>query len=84
MARMAVLLAELPVRAAGSTLSRLRGSGLDAIAVAAWANRSGDADPVIGGGVESMTRAPLVMPKAATACSRSAELHDTPRSAGGW
>src|SRR4026209_1714590 len=66
-ARMAVLLAGLPVEVPGTTVNRLCGSGLDAVAIAARAVRAGDADLVIAGGVESMTRAPLVMPKAGTA-----------------
>ena len=76
-ARMAVLLADLPVQVPGGTINRLCGSGLDAVATAARAVRSGDADLVIAGGVESMTRAPFVQPKAAGAWSRSAEVFDT-------
>ena len=69
-ARMAALLAGLPVEVPGGTVNRLCGSGLDAVAIAARAVRAGDADLVIAGGVESMTRAPFVMPKAASAWSR--------------
>jgi len=76
-ARMATLLAGLPVSAPGGTVNRLCGSSLDAIAVASRAVRSGDADLVLAGGVESMSRAPFVMPKATSAFSRSAEIHDT-------
>ncbi len=76
-ARMAALLADLPVSAPGTTVNRLCGSSLDAIAIAARAVRSGDADLVLAGGVESMSRAPFVLPKATSAFSRSAEIHDT-------
>ena len=76
-ARMAVLLAGLPVDVPGTTVNRLCGSRLDAVAIAARAVRTGDADLVIAGGVESMTRAPFVMPKAGTALSRTAEIYDT-------
>jgi 3-oxoadipyl-CoA thiolase len=76
-ARMAVLLAGLPVGVPGGTLNRLCGSGLDAVGAAARAVRAGDADLVLAGGVESMSRAPFVMPKAETAFSRVAEVHDT-------
>jgi acetyl-CoA acyltransferase len=76
-ARMALLLAGLPDSVPGSTINRLCGSGMNAVAIAAWAIRSGDADFVIAGGVESMSRAPFVIPKAETAFSRSAEIHDT-------
>ncbi|UFN48703.1 3-oxoadipyl-CoA thiolase [Roseomonas sp. OT10] len=76
-ARMAVLLAGLPVVVPGSTLNRLCGSGLDAVGTAARMIRSGDAELVIAGGVESMTRAPFVMGKAATAFSRDAKVEDT-------
>ena len=58
-------------------MNRLCGSSLDAIAIAARAVRSGDADLVLAGGVESMSRAPFVMPKATSAFSRAAEIHDT-------
>jgi 3-oxoadipyl-CoA thiolase len=76
-ARMAALLAGLPVSAPGSTVNRLCGSGLDAIGSAARAIRAGDADLVLAGGVESMSRAPFVVAKAETAYSRSAEMADT-------
>jgi 3-oxoadipyl-CoA thiolase len=76
-ARMATLLAELPVQVPGGTHNRLCGSGLDALGSAARMIRAGDADLVVAGGVESMSRAPFVMPKAETAFSRTAEVHDT-------
>ncbi len=76
-ARMAALLAGLPVSVAGATVNRLCGSGLDAIAMAARAVRTGEAELVVAGGAESMSRAPFVIPKADTAFSRSAEIHDT-------
>ncbi len=76
-ARMAVLLAGLPVGISGTTLNRLCGSGLDAIGTAARAIRAGDAELMIAGGVESMTRAPFVTAKATEAFSRSAETFDT-------
>ena len=76
-ARMASLLAGLPDTVPGVTLNRLCASGLDAVGAAARAIRSGDIDVAIAGGVESMTRAPLVMGKAAEAWQRSAEIHDT-------
>lgn len=76
-ARMAALLAGLPVHVPATTLNRLCGSGLDAVGTAARAIRSGEVDLVIAGGVESMTRAPLVMGKAETAFQRSAEIYDT-------
>jgi acetyl-CoA C-acetyltransferase len=76
-ARMAALLASLPVELPGTTVNRLCGSGLDAVAIAARAVRTGEADLVIAGGVESMTRAPMVMPKAGAAWARTAEVFDT-------
>ncbi|ORE94156.1 beta-ketoadipyl CoA thiolase [Stappia sp. 22II-S9-Z10] len=76
-ARMAVLLAGLPDTVPGATINRLCGSGLDAIGIAARLVRSGDADVVLAGGVESMSRAPFVMGKADTAFSRNAEMYDT-------
>jgi acetyl-CoA C-acetyltransferase len=76
-ARMAALLADLPVEAPGSTINRLCGSGLDAVGMAARAIRAGDADLVIAGGVESMSRAPFVLPKPDAAFSRRAEIADT-------
>ena len=75
--RMAVLLAGMPVGVPGTTVNRLCGSGLDAIGMAARAIRSGDCDFVIAGGVESMSRAPFVMPKAESAWSRSNAVYDT-------
>ncbi|MGZ5409783.1 MAG: 3-oxoadipyl-CoA thiolase [Aeromicrobium sp.] len=76
-ARMAALLSGLPLEVPGVTVNRLCGSGLDAVAMAARSIRAGDADLVLAGGVESMTRAPFVMPKAADPWSRSNEVHDT-------
>ncbi|WKU04686.1 3-oxoadipyl-CoA thiolase [Micromonospora sp. HUAS LYJ1] len=76
-ARMAALLAGLPQEVPGSTVNRLCGSGLDALATAARAVVAGEADLVLAGGVESMSRAPFVMPKAATPYSRAAEVYDT-------
>ncbi len=76
-ARMAALLAGLPVTTAGVTLNRLCGSSLDAIAQAARALKCGEAEVVIAGGVESMSRAPFVMAKAETAFSRQAAIYDT-------
>ncbi len=76
-ARMALLLAGLPAQVPGATINRLCGSGLDALAGAARQIRTGDADIVIAGGVESMSRAPLVIPKAETAFSRDAQIFDT-------
>ena len=76
-ARMAVLLAGLPVAVPGATVNRLCGSGLDALASAARLIRTGEAQVVIAGGVESMSRAPFVLPKADSPFSRQAEIHDT-------
>jgi 3-oxoadipyl-CoA thiolase len=76
-ARMASLLAGLPASVPGVTVNRLCASGLDAVGAAARAIRAGDIDLAIAGGVESMTRAPLVMGKAAEAWQRSADIHDT-------
>ncbi|WP_349365704.1 MAG: 3-oxoadipyl-CoA thiolase [Nitratireductor rhodophyticola] len=76
-ARMAVLLAGLPIEVPGSTVNRLCGSGMDAITIAARAIKAGEAEIMIAGGVESMSRAPFVMPKAETAFSRNAEIYDT-------
>ena len=76
-ARMAALIAGLPDSVPGVTVNRLCGSGLDAVVMASRAIRLGEADMVIAGGVESMSRAPFVMPKAAQAFSRQAEIHDT-------
>jgi acetyl-CoA acyltransferase len=76
-ARMAALLAGFPVAVPGVTLNRLCGSGLDAIAVAARAIKTGEAELLIAGGVESMSRAPFVLPKADAAFSRDAQIYDT-------
>jgi acetyl-CoA acyltransferase len=76
-ARMSALLAGLPVDVPGSTINRLCGSGMDAVLMAARAIRTGDAEIVIAGGVESMSRAPFVMPKHESAFDRRAEIHDT-------
>lgn len=76
-ARMALLLAGLPETVPGATVNRLCGSGLEAVAAAARAVRSGDMGLALAGGVESMTRAPFVMPKAGAAWSRANEVHDT-------
>lgn len=76
-ARMSLLLAGLPVSISGTTINRLCGSGMDAVITAARTIKSGEAELVIAGGVESMSRAPFVMPKADTAFSRHAEIHDT-------
>src|ERR1700726_4466024 len=76
-ARMALLLAGLPKEVPGSTVNRLCGSSMDAVAIAARAIKSGEADLVIAGGVESMSRAPFVMAKADAAFSRSLKLEDT-------
>jgi 3-oxoadipyl-CoA thiolase len=76
-ARMAALLAGLPVEVPGVTVNRLCGSGADAVASAARQIRTGEADLVVAGGVESMSRAPFVLGKAAAAFDRNAELHDT-------
>ncbi|HSH44098.1 MAG TPA: 3-oxoadipyl-CoA thiolase [Arenicellales bacterium] len=76
-ARMAALLAELPVDVPGSTVNRLCGSGMDAVGIAARAIKAGEADLMIAGGVESMSRAPFVLGKAEAAFSRRAEIYDT-------
>ena len=76
-ARMASLLAGLPDTVPGATINRLCGSGLDAVGTAARAVKTGEMEVVIAGGVESMSRAPLVMPKADSAFSRKAEIYDT-------
>jgi len=76
-ARMAALLSGLPVSVTGTTMNRLCGSGMDAVITAARAIKAGEAELMIAGGVESMSRAPFVMPKAETAFSRNAEIHDT-------
>ena len=67
----------LPDTVPGTTINRLCGSGMDAIAIAARQIKAGEADLIVAGGVESMSRAPFVMPKAETAFSRQAEIHDT-------
>ncbi|WP_374568453.1 3-oxoadipyl-CoA thiolase [Ideonella sp.] len=76
-ARMAALLAGLPVAVPGSTINRLCGSGLDAVGSAARAIRAGEAELMIAGGVESMSRAPFVMPKATAAFARENAVYDT-------
>ncbi len=76
-ARMSSLLAGLPVAVPGATVNRLCGSGMDAVGSAARAIKSGEAELIIAGGVESMSRAPLVMPKPEAAFSRNAEIYDT-------
>ncbi|WP_428037086.1 beta-ketoacyl synthase N-terminal-like domain-containing protein, partial [Amphritea sp.] len=76
-ARMSSLLAGLPVDASAMTINRLCGSGMDAVGTAARAIKSGDTQLMIAGGVESMTRAPFVLPKPNAAFSRSNELYDT-------
>jgi len=76
-ARMALLLAGLPETVPGTTVNRLCGSSLDAIAIGARAIKSGEADLIIAGGVESMSRAPFVLAKSDTAFSRTAEIYDT-------
>ncbi|MCF8152178.1 MAG: 3-oxoadipyl-CoA thiolase [Burkholderiaceae bacterium] len=76
-ARMAALLSGLPVSATGTTINRLCGSGMDAVGTAARAIKAGEASLMIAGGVESMSRAPFVMPKADSAFSRSNAVYDT-------
>jgi len=76
-ARMAALLAGLPTAVGGATINRLCGSGMDAVGSAARAIKSGEADLMIAGGVESMSRAPFVMPKAESAFARTNAVHDT-------
>ena len=76
-ARMALLLAGLPVSAPGGTINRLCGSGLDAVGTAARMIRAGDAELVLAGGVESMTRAPFVVGKSTAPFARDAQMHDT-------
>jgi len=76
-ARMAALLAGLPTSVAGATINRLCGSGLDAVASAARAIRCGESELSIAGGVESMSRAPFVMPKADSAYARDPQIYDT-------
>ncbi|MEQ1950226.1 3-oxoadipyl-CoA thiolase [Mesorhizobium sp. CN2-181] len=76
-ARMALLLAGLPKEVSGTTINRLCGSGMDAVIAAARAIKAGEAELMIAGGVESMSRAPFVLPKADSAFSRNAEIYDT-------
>ncbi|MDQ7955933.1 MAG: 3-oxoadipyl-CoA thiolase [Pseudomonadota bacterium] len=76
-ARMAALLAGLPIEVPGATVNRLCGSGLDAVGTAARAIKAGEAQLMIAGGVESMSRAPFVMPKAESAFSRANAVYDT-------
>ncbi|HFT2429183.1 TPA: beta-ketoacyl synthase N-terminal-like domain-containing protein, partial [Providencia stuartii] len=76
-ARMASLLAGLPLSVSGTTVNRLCGSGLDAIALAARSIKAGEANFMIAGGVESMSRAPFVMGKSESAFSRQAQIFDT-------
>jgi acetyl-CoA acyltransferase len=76
-ARMALLLAGLPKEVPGSTVNRLCGSGMDALLIAARAIKTREAELMVAGGIESMSRAPFVMPKAESAFSRHAEIHDT-------
>ncbi len=76
-ARMSLLLAGYPDSVPGTTMNRLCGSGMDAVITAARAIKAGEADLIIAGGVESMSRAPFVMPKAEAAYSRANEIHDT-------
>src|SRR5688572_18403335 len=76
-ARMAALLAGLPIDVPGATINRLCGSGLDAVGTAARAIRCGEAELMVAGGVESMSRAPFVMPKAESAFSRTNAIYDT-------
>src|SRR5579885_427875 len=76
-ARMALLLAGLPQEVPGATVNRLCGSGLDAVAIAARAIAAGEADLMIAGGVESMSRAPFVVSKGQTPFARDVEFHDT-------
>src|SRR3954470_23375208 len=76
-ARMALLLAGLPSNIPGGTINRLCGSGMDAVGIAARAIKAGEADLMLAGGVESMTRAPYVQGKQAEAFGRSPEIYDT-------
>ena len=75
--RMALLLAGMPQEVTGTTVNRLCGSSMDAVAIAARAIKSGEADLMIAGGVESMSRAPFVLSKSDSAFSRNAEIFDT-------
>lgn len=76
-AHMSLLLAGMPIDCPGTTINRLCGSGMDAVITASRAIKSGEADLIIAGGVESMSRAPFVMPKAESAFSRTSAVHDT-------
>ena len=76
-ARMAALLAGLPITVPGTTINRLCGSGMDSIGLAARSIASGDASLIVAGGVESMSRAPMVLAKSTAAFSRNAEIYDT-------
>ena len=76
-ARMSLLLAGYPETVPGTTMNRLCGSGMDAVITAARAIKAAEAELIVAGGVESMSRAPFVMPKATTAFSRANEVHDT-------
>jgi acetyl-CoA acyltransferase len=76
-ARMALLLAGFPVACPGTTVNRLCGSGMDAVGIAARAIKAGEGELLIAGGVESMSRAPMVVAKATAAFSRNAEIYDT-------
>jgi acetyl-CoA acyltransferase len=76
-ARMSLLLAGLPKEVSGTTINRLCGSGMDAVMTAARSIRAGEAELIVAGGVESMSRAPFVLPKAESAFSRNAEIYDT-------
>jgi len=76
-ARMALLLAGFPQSVTGTTINRLCGSGMDAVIAGARAIKAGEAELIVAGGVESMSRAPFVLPKADTAFSRNAEIYDT-------
>ncbi|MDX9839170.1 MAG: 3-oxoadipyl-CoA thiolase, partial [Azoarcus sp.] len=76
-ARMSLLLAGYPVSVPGSTINRLCGSGMDAVSFIARSIRAGEIELGVGGGVESMSRAPFVVPKAGTAFSRSSSIEDT-------
>jgi acetyl-CoA C-acetyltransferase/acetyl-CoA acyltransferase len=76
-ARMALLLAGLPISVGGTTVNRLCGSGLDAVGIAGRAIKAGEAQLLLAGGVESMSRAPFVMPKAGTAFARENAVYDT-------
>ena len=83
-AHMASLLAGLPVDVPGTTINRLCGSGLDAVGTAARAIKSGEARLMIAGGVESMSRAPFVMPKADSAFSRNNAIHEQTNESPAW